>query len=683
MKFFIYVCLTGILSTSVQAEAEAPDANDAAYNQKVFELSAILYGVTEIGAKSCKAAGTKIPGSLTSWNEAVNAYFKGETVRDQTLNNRVAALNKKVEELVAKKDNGMQADNLQVNIESADAAIESIGGASGRIALRQQLLAAIDASLEANEKENAKARAAYSDLNDKSFAIALASAKAGCERKKKVSKCTTTDDVETCVVEEVKDPVPGCEVALEKLPVLKSDTVKKYGDLYLNAQDPSTDLNDKMEKLEKTMKSTMASIPPSSDSNYDWNTDLDNSIAKAETARKDAGIKCPSSKNAAATGVASGSASYLDKIGSSGDSSSVASNFSSSWNIADTVIGQAGQRPAYFNYIAERVNELLAMDQTYLERANSTRAKTAGYMKEVKSALDSGGGGGAGSGGDGTGNKTDPIPTVSASAISANLGGISNSSAAISNALNSAKTLKAPIAENTTSSSVAIENKNSSDKVSLASSLSAAKNAIANSTATAKNASGPTSKTISSAGITATKAGAESSSIKKYASANASSTTATAEKSEYVKSLRAASKSLSEAMNNSFESFKNTPGSSEIYQTAALGSSSRYSENGTDETSRNSPAASALAVKKLSVILPPAAYKAIVPAPRVIKNRDPKLAKTPRKYSADSELLAQIAVDKNLKEKNEYKSNDDDSLFDKVTKAYIRNYDKVSELPEN
>ena len=48
----------------------------------------------------------------------------------------------------------------------------------------------------------------------------------------------------------------------------------------------------------------------------------------------------------------------------------------------------------------------------------------------------------------------------------------------------------------------------------------------------------------------------------------------------------------------------------------------------------------------------------------------------------DAATLSDSIVAKKAKSKDAYASKDDDSLFERVTKAYIRNYERVEDAPK-
>ncbi len=52
----------GSSNSSVSASSTMTEVDEEAYNQKVYELGVVLYGASEIGAKSCKGAGGELQG---------------------------------------------------------------------------------------------------------------------------------------------------------------------------------------------------------------------------------------------------------------------------------------------------------------------------------------------------------------------------------------------------------------------------------------------------------------------------------------------------------------------------------------------------------------------------------------------------------------------------------------------
>ncbi|MBC7540635.1 MAG: hypothetical protein H7281_17575 [Bacteriovorax sp.] len=689
--FFLVLFLSQSLSFAEDSSGSATNntgINDDLYNQKVFELSAILYGVIEIGGKSCKAAGEKMPSSLDTWWNAVDAYEKGETSLSSSVHQREQDLNQKMQNISDDKTSEKQIDSLQISMDSMDVGIDSISGPNGRIELRQKLLATIADILKINEKENAKNLLAYKKLTENSYTQSLDSAKAACDRRKKVKKCITNDiGDETCNTVDEKDPVPGCDIALAKLPELKAKTIQKYGDIYSMSQVASTELNNKMEALEKIMNETMKSIPHSNDSSFDWSIPMETSIADVTKLRKDSGVKCPNSggssdfdrsnldtivpeKNSTSSmpnQVASGSDKFLSLIGTAKVSSNVAATFTKSWNIADTVVGQPGQRPAYFNYITDRIKELMAMDESYLARIKTSRTKFTGYISSVKTQLSSGGPGTSGAGSSSPQDNLNNPTKASQFAMTMDSGKLNSlSPAALTNSIGNSLNTGSGSINNTQTKSAGTLSEASTSGKSAAVTLSYGKQAdhvSKNTNMVSSNVlSNPDNKIISNS--------------------NSALTTHSLSKSAQVLNSENASdrtnKLISDKINNSFQAFSKTEGATAVYKLAANYASNRGELLDFKADTGKTKVGSDKIVVKASVYKNN--YQAVIlekTKEKIVKNSS-KLKKT----TPESETLSQAIKAKKSKNQNAYSSVAEDSLFDVVTKAYIRNYEKVDSSEE-
>ncbi len=570
-------------------------SSEDGYDQKVYELGLLLKGAEDIGAKSCKGAGSEMPASLSNWWSAIKTYSAGEVARDKLLNERVAALENKLQELTTTEASAVQVASLELQIGNLSASIESVNGEVGRIPLREKLLLAILKSLEENAKEHAKTMEAYFNLRDTALKTSFDVATAACARKKKVQN----------EVEE-KDPVPGCEEVLAKIPSLKSGLLNEYGETYFKVM-ASIGLNDKMQEIALEIKNIMASLPRSNDTRYDWSTPMETALAALEEARQKSGAKCPESDD-------------------------------ENWKVANTVIGQAGNRPEYFDYIALKVNEILVLDRIKLENlllAKEKMQKMLDALKGVATTVE----GVASSAETSSTSSTSNSASVSSGQTSSG----SNSSASTQGQESSAVVSnQLALASSGTSSAIL----GSSASASSSGKLSVLSNGVALNSLSLSGASLAIAKKSQSAIAQIEKKnssikGAESA-LKKAAesSSSAKSKASTVEKTSFIEKMK---KSLAKT-----QSEKVSKDVSSAVTATSLGVTSGTSaiSSGSLSLGTNSVAQTNLSTTEAML---------------------------------NAQILSQSIVAKKYKNKTEYEATEEDSLFERVTKAYIRNYEKVEE----
>ncbi|MBC7711779.1 MAG: hypothetical protein H7177_00470 [Rhizobacter sp.] len=680
----------GSSNTSGSASA-APAVDDKAYDKASFELITLLYGASEIGAKSCTPAGAKMPGSLSSWWAAVKVYSTGEVARDKTLNENINIIQKKIQDLTGANtaDKDLQTEAIQLQIELVNASIESVNGTNGRIPLREKLLVASLQSTEANGKENIKTVEAYKNMVDKSFVASLDAAKAACGRKKKVKTCVTDEDGnETCTEKEVKDPVPGCDVAMAQIPVMRSGPAQSYGETYLTTM-PSTALNNKLESFETDMTNIMAAIPRSNDGNYDWSSPMEEGLKAMKLARKDSGTKCPIGDDAGGKDkISKASTNFLSSLGLDDSSISVAKTFGDVWGASDKVIGQAAYRGEYFALVGKQINAILAMDRAKLQTLLNTKTKLENYLKNIKTAI-AGGATVAAKSTTTTTTTTSPSKSATGSGAAAISKNQQTEISISKNAVNAAPTstglqsaalvtgalTTAPksAASGVTSSSTSAGSINSTDGLSLGSaSMALAKKSIEGIAKNDKKLSGMVqtsdgSSTASSTGSSSSKTDSKS----KAAKPTGTQLT--------VINNDSGADSLKGQIASSFKALDNDPKANEIYKSASNGYSEYSSEGRNNYSGSIRKGTRTVSETTLGYSKPPAGSKGIPMATTNLKHT--AAVKTSGPVTEDGRLLSQSIVAKKFKKKDEYTTLENDSLFQRVTKAYIRNYEKVDDSP--
>lgn len=736
-------------SSSGGGSGEMTEVDESDYNKKVYELAVMLYGATEIGAKSCKGAGAEVPASLSSWWTAVKTYMSGEAKRDQRLKDRLSAIEKKMMELTKGDGSELQVEAIQLQIDSVEASIESVNGSIGRIPLREKLILAALKSIETNGKENTATMDAYFNLRDKSLQASLDAAKAGCERKKKVQKCETdAEGNESCSEVEVSDPVPGCDVALAQIPVMKAGALQSYGEVYLSRMQ-STPLNDRMQMFADQLKDTMASIPRSNDANYDWSTPMETGLESLEKARKKSGAKCLDGKEAedeleklakdkaeykkqVETGITevsgnkddavkekfaeleknlsvptkrvrSAAETFMTQIGV-GDNEDVKSGFLKAWKETDAVIGQAANRPEYFDFMTEKTNALLEIDRVKLQNLLAAKEKLETFLSNLKKTLAQGTGtngskaslGGTASGGATTTAANTPkkvslgSQAQQSNQVSAASHGVNAQAAALQKASSSALSLSDMKATSSLSgvgskvqngvSKFSSASVNSVDGLSLSgSSMAIAKKTMSNIAQNNKKLLAAQNAILPS---TRPNSGGSSSSASKEKAKIAS----TASGYQGAHAGRS-STTLGDNLDSAFDKFKDSATASEVYKAAAIGGVRNYGSDSYGGSSYGGGGSSSRRFYEKTVGYSSPTTKSSSEKSSGAREgasvgsygADSDSGYAPRELTSDAKVLSQTIKAKKLRKQDEYQARDSDSLFERVTKAYIRSYEKVED----
>ncbi|MBC7540457.1 MAG: hypothetical protein H7281_16655 [Bacteriovorax sp.] len=393
LSIFTYFILLifSIKTSNIWAEENSISMSDP----DTFELTGMLWGANEIGAKDCSSSGESLPKSMDGWFKAVSEYSQSEKARDNKLNADIAALKKKIDEIIAKTTTKeLQTEALQFQIDSVNEIIASINGANGRIPLREKLLSTIQKSLEYTNNENKKTYLAYKiDLIQNGFEEAIKIAQMACDRKKIIETCEKFDDKENCIKSKVNSPVPGCDVAQKTIQMIHSGPAQAYGDIYLVKKIASKELNEKMAKFEIVMTEMNNGILKSNDSQFDWTTPISKGLTKMIAARNEAGVICPYADDKNKEGkknedIPKKAKIFLEILGvSAEDLDKAVSNFTTAWNETDQVIGQAGQRPSYFEKVKKLLEGLIVKDKVKLGDLQTQLEALKNNLKKVKAEL--------------------------------------------------------------------------------------------------------------------------------------------------------------------------------------------------------------------------------------------------------------------------------------------------------
>ena len=719
-------CKTSSSGSGASASGTIVDIDEDAYNEKVFQLNAVLFGATEIGSKSCKPAGEKMPGSLDSFFKAVKTYSLGEIKRDKLLNTRIDAIQKKVAALTsgAEISKELQIEAIQLQIDTVNASIESVGGTSGRIPLREAIILAALESTKANVEENLKTVTTYKDMMNVSFVASMDAAKAACERKKEVEKCEEVgegaDMTTTCHKELVPDPVPGCDVALAQIPVMKAGPAQQYGETYLK-KIPSTSENEQLQKFEDEMDTIIKAIPKSNDANFDWSSPMEGGLEKMKLARKESGAKCPEGPkdlketntkelNITASEIMTKAAvSFLEKIGAPENSPLTADAFLGAWAEADKVVGQAAFRAEYYDMVKSKANEVLAIDQQKLENLEITKAKLEKYLDDINKMLADSAANPAGSGGGKASNTASNSATASKSTVNTLALGKTGSQVANAGTNNAIKLGTSSTVDAEKAKGLALDpTKNSSPTIVGANSAVStfATRTLAGTDVSGLNLSSQSmalaKKSIDSIAATQKKLNTVASSSASGGSSttdNKSGSSKSDGSDKLTKLFEAMSKgqgssgaisnSLAASTDKALDKVNESPNASEIYKAASAGGSRYYDAANGYAGSGSSPSRRfyerdlgyASSSAKSSDASKATTSSGRSPASS-LSSSSPDTVERSMASAKDAATLSDSIVAKKAKSKDAYASKDDDSLFERVTKAYIRNYERVEDAPK-
>lgn len=776
MKQLLTIMLSLSLS-SMQIHAQVngvnlnPDRfkfNEAKYDKTNYKLISLLYGASEIGAKSCKPAGKAIPGSLENWFSEIKTYSAGEITRDLILNNRVEILNARMNEIANGKSKELQIEAIQIQIDLVNVSIDSIAGSNyfndgsseqvaktGRMPLRENLILAALKSIEKNEEENLKNLTTYKEkLIEKGFVNSIKVAQEACDRKKLVKRCVVTESPEgtseACTETEEKDPVKGCDIALAKIPQIQNVLAKIYAELYLLPRISSKELNLKMGELEDAMDAAANAIPKSDDAKYDWSTGMIAGIKDMREARKEAGVICPgNSKDNFAKEVVAGA---LESVGSKSDilpndfgqqvaasaqekkqinDSAVkflgtmgianeeraneainpkplkegekakekdsvqlaAEGFMESWYVSDQIIGQAGQRGKYFSEISLTVDELLTMDYLKLTELTIQKARLEKYLDDIKTQL----------------NTVKPGAPSSTSST-----GLANSKAK-ANKVNMASSLN--VSNETNKPKDGAIKLEGASAIKLGTSPGTPLSSISNS----KNDKIVANYVSGGAAINVSGLGLRGLSSQAISSAN-KTTNAIARLDTKVSGITSQLKlntpkssgntDFKKALNSSFEKVNGSLGAAKTNLTTSLtnnaiapkdfSNDSGSSSSGSGAGGSNSMGGSV--TRTYEVDLGNNSNRPAVSGSKTgSEARFPTFPTGKKAFAGkksksgtggdfagedddsnsmnESQLISSVIDARNLKNKDTFLPTEEDSLFERVTKAYIRNYEKVDDVP--
>lgn len=343
------------------------------YQAKNIDLGALLYSNLEIEQKSCKGVGEKNPSSLIKWWDSVKNYRSSEISRDLTYKASTEEILKKIEELKHFEEAKKQIQIINLNLELVNLSINNIEGDNGRLTIRKKLLSDLEEASQLNVSEYNKILTSYNLLRDNYLLKGLETAKKACERVKN----------------KKLDPVKGCEKAQADFKTMINTQLTEFAQVLNTEKIASIDLNDKLIIILQKLIETYAQIPNSDDSNYDWKiSTIGPELINLQKYTKDAGTKCPSS--VPTTILSSETTQMFSAIGLSENQDELITSFKSIWTDINSVIGGSYQRDNYFPLYKNAINDLNKYDQEYLDKMKSNKEKLENLISTLNTSLNEG-----------------------------------------------------------------------------------------------------------------------------------------------------------------------------------------------------------------------------------------------------------------------------------------------------
>jgi hypothetical protein len=370
-------------------------------NAESDELVAAIFAGS-ISKDFCSPAGYVVPNSLSKWWAALKIYSSGEKVRHNSFDVSIEAIKKQVDLIINDKSGSknLQVEANQLQITLTNLTIQNV---TERMRLRSELLKAGNEAIKSNTKENTDVYLAYKDILiadglEKSLSIA----NDACKRMKKWRVCEDDADPSTCSIKNVADPVQGCREAQSQIPLIISGKVHQYGETYLSMSGLSKDLNDKLGKFEEEIGSLIKAVPVSADSKYDWSTPMNNGLKEMSKSRKNVGVLCKNDKESLKK--ITEATSKFEEATASMSGEKLVSTFA----LADMLVGQPYKRADYLQYFTDHISYIGCFDEAGRTLAQSNMDKLVKYGNSIASL------GGSTSGNPGAG---DAKATSSATAV--------------------------------------------------------------------------------------------------------------------------------------------------------------------------------------------------------------------------------------------------------------------------
>ncbi|MBC7538450.1 MAG: hypothetical protein H7281_06495 [Bacteriovorax sp.] len=649
-------------------------------NAESDELVAAIFAGS-LSKDFCSPAGYVVPNSLSKWWAALKIYSSGEKVRHNSFDVSIEAIKKQVDLIINDKSGSknLQVEANQLQITLTNLTIQNV---TERMRLRSELLKAGNEAIKSNTKENTDVYLAYKDILiadglEKSLSIA----NDACKRMKKWRVCEDDAAPSTCSIKNVADPVQGCKEAQSQIPLIISGKVHQYGETYLSMSGPSKDLNEKLGKFEDEIGSLIKAVPVSADSKYDWSTPMNNGLKEMSKSRKNVGVLCKNDKESLKK--ITEATSKFEEATASMSGEKLVSTFA----LADMLVGQPYKRADYLQYFTDHISYIGCFDEAGRTLAQSNMDKLVKYGNSLASL------GGSTSGNPGAGNaKATPSATeVNNSKTSAGSVGASASNQDIlSN--------KFVIGGSTTNGIPTVTASTVSAK---ASGSSAGTGTLVKASSTSGN---------SPFGMVGSKSGVQNAIAAKSKEDNAKvnsnfstliNSNGPNKSNNMLKVKSITTSSGIELLNKAFEK-SSVPPSSNVFQnnaipegskegaTASVNDLSGVGVNSNNSHFHSSDYSNAEAGAKVSNGKRSSSTSLGYSSPTTSSSTGQDKSSRPgnsghyskssisKESLENSRILAQSITAKNTKSRELYLPKEDDSLFEVVTKAYIRNFEKVA-----
>lgn len=375
-------------------------SNQSDYDKKEFALKVLLYGANEIGTRYCVSAGEKLSKPLADFWKATKKYEVDDKVLKKLLTEKVSALNLQMNTILSNKVNKeFQVQAIKIQIELIELSLNSLSGgllaADGKyysvMDNRRTLKASAAESLVAsNETEVSKNDHIYNKELMVSVMEALKKAEIDCEKA---------------------EPIQGCQEAKDQLSSLQAGPLKEYWDEYKKPEFASQDLNKKLGMLEAHILTQLESIPrtfslkiakidndgnvtTNSGEDYDWSSKIIEDMNNMSNSRIQTGVLCPkfevaeSKPTEESKSITKSLTEYLNKEGIVGEEEKeIKGIFVDSWAATDLVLGQPLYRMSYYLEFDKRLAELETMDRKKISLLTEQRNKLAALLTQLQNQL--------------------------------------------------------------------------------------------------------------------------------------------------------------------------------------------------------------------------------------------------------------------------------------------------------
>ena len=706
-----------------------------------LKLAAHLYAIRTIVPPSCLPVREAYPKSAAAWFNEVKTYMAAEKMREKIVKDRTEIMKTYSNTIsFSSGDSSAQVKAIDLQLDASNLIIDSLSGsslfskdnkatearASSKIAWTESLLSQTLKSIAIAADEDLALVDAYK-LCSTGISSSIAISSKACARKKKVQKCEN----EKCVEVEEDDPVPGsCELSKTQLPALNSGPMSDLYKLYSIKEVPSKTLNERFVRANDSMNTLIASYPISNVKEYDWTTPLLNCQEKAlGKILKSNGVACAANKltgDNAPEAVTIGDSSeakteaksetglklpvpakitenlkeHFTEMGlSEEDTKEGVAYFNEIWSKDDLSMGQSNIRINYLDKMAIILEEAIQEDRIKLAGLLAERQKVLDYSAKVKnmflagSSCSSAAAISAASGVSNAGGSA--VNTLSVVANEVSQKSVTENSASGKINLGApANGIKAVAAQDYSKMAIANVNQVLSNKVGLSqisnNRLSFSDPSIYSNRIKAGLATGGITAGLSSGVSYAAHQNAEIKSTKDSINKKLTLKRLAISGNSQLVAAIADSAQKSEKYNNNKKKNKSTSSSSTKYASLSPGLSNvsaalasmdkKYSTKTTSLTRATSVTPALNKSSSTSKVTTSSSSRASETSTRVksVSNAPKELTPEEESILADKARIKDAILAVKSDKRDSYTPTEDDSLFEIVTKAHLRNYEKVT-----